>query len=325
MKNQAITVFGEVLFDQFPDGSCVLGGAPFNVAWHLQAFGLHPQCISRVGKDALGDKIRETLQRWGMSLAFLQQDKVYPTGLVQVEVGQGEPVFSILPDQAYDYIELRGLDAIDHSGLFYHGSLAVRSATSRHTLSLLKQQHQGKIFMDVNLRQPWWNKADVLALIGDADWVKLNSHELQALVPDKSDLKTSMESLLSQYGLEGIIVTRGQDGALALDDTGRFFSVSPTKAVAVVDTVGAGDAFQLLSCLGCILAGLWRKLWKGHNSSRRERWQGRALRWKRWLFIVSLSNRGNCNQKFLKKRHKKTGTRPVSYGITGRLIKYRPH
>ena len=33
-------VFGEVLFDCFPDGSRVLGGAPFNVAWHCQAFWL---------------------------------------------------------------------------------------------------------------------------------------------------------------------------------------------------------------------------------------------------------------------------------------------
>ena len=35
-------VFGEVLFDVFPDGKQVLGGAPFNVAWHLQAFGIAP-------------------------------------------------------------------------------------------------------------------------------------------------------------------------------------------------------------------------------------------------------------------------------------------
>ena len=35
-------IFGEVLFDQFEDGSSVLGGAPFNVAWHLQAFGMQP-------------------------------------------------------------------------------------------------------------------------------------------------------------------------------------------------------------------------------------------------------------------------------------------
>jgi fructokinase len=31
MNNQGIAVFGEVLFDQFPDGLQVLGGAPFNV------------------------------------------------------------------------------------------------------------------------------------------------------------------------------------------------------------------------------------------------------------------------------------------------------
>ncbi|MDA1342582.1 MAG: carbohydrate kinase, partial [Proteobacteria bacterium] len=43
MQNNAITVFGEVLFDHFPDGTKVLGGAPFNVAWHLQVFGQQPQ------------------------------------------------------------------------------------------------------------------------------------------------------------------------------------------------------------------------------------------------------------------------------------------
>jgi len=35
-------LFGEILFDRFPDGREVLGGAPFNVAWHLRGFGLDP-------------------------------------------------------------------------------------------------------------------------------------------------------------------------------------------------------------------------------------------------------------------------------------------
>ncbi|MGD9171680.1 MAG: carbohydrate kinase, partial [Candidatus Thiodiazotropha sp.] len=39
MNKTAIAIFGEVLFDCFPTGEQVLGGAPFNVAWHLQAFG----------------------------------------------------------------------------------------------------------------------------------------------------------------------------------------------------------------------------------------------------------------------------------------------
>ena len=47
-------IFGEVLFDRFPDGSIVLGGAPFNIAWHLQAFKQSPLFISRVGDDPLG-------------------------------------------------------------------------------------------------------------------------------------------------------------------------------------------------------------------------------------------------------------------------------
>jgi fructokinase len=33
-----ITVFDEALFEPFPDGSRILGGVSFNVAWHLQAF-----------------------------------------------------------------------------------------------------------------------------------------------------------------------------------------------------------------------------------------------------------------------------------------------
>ena len=34
-----VVVYGEVLFDCFPDGRRVLGGAPFNVAWGLKGFG----------------------------------------------------------------------------------------------------------------------------------------------------------------------------------------------------------------------------------------------------------------------------------------------
>ena len=72
MKDSQLCVFGEVLFDHFPDGRRVLGGAPFNVAWHLQAFGKRPHLISRVGDDAEGQEIRTAMRDWGMSEAGLQ-------------------------------------------------------------------------------------------------------------------------------------------------------------------------------------------------------------------------------------------------------------
>ncbi len=250
MKNNAITVFGEVLFDHFPDGNKVLGGAPFNVAWHLQAFGGNPQFISRIGNDPSGLQIRVAMQSWNMNPGFLQQDFCYPTGQVAVTIEQGEPSYSILPDQAYDHIEMADLIGINHTGILYHGTLAARSILSRQTLTSLKALHKGKIFIDVNLRQPWWNKADVLGLIKDADWLKLNLQELQTLKDDMTDVKTSMKELVLRYKLEGIIVTCGEEGALALDNSGKFFSVSPTTPVDLIDTVGAGDAFSAILLLG---------------------------------------------------------------------------
>jgi fructokinase len=250
MTNNMITIFGEVLFDHFPDGSCVLGGAPFNVAWHLQAFGQAPLFISRIGDDATGNQILAAMQSWGINLDYFQHDASYPTGQVHVKIEQGEPSYSILPDQAYDHIEMQGLKNISHTGILYHGTLAARSSTSRQTLVSLKALHQGKIFIDVNLRQPWWNKSDVFQLISDADWVKLNLHELHALYDDVTDTKGCMKNFLIQYRLEGIIVTCGAEGALAFNNTNDFFSVSPSTSGNLVDTVGAGDAFSAVFLLG---------------------------------------------------------------------------
>ena len=50
-EGQRPLIFGEVLFDVMPDRNRVLGGAPFNVAWHLEAFGLRPLMITRIGVD----------------------------------------------------------------------------------------------------------------------------------------------------------------------------------------------------------------------------------------------------------------------------------
>ena len=73
-------LIGEVLFDCFPDGSRVLGGAPFNVAWHLQAFGLDPLLISRVGADQAGDEVLAAMESWGMDRTGVQRDEELPTG-----------------------------------------------------------------------------------------------------------------------------------------------------------------------------------------------------------------------------------------------------
>lgn len=248
--SKKIHVFGEVLFDHFPDGSVVLGGAPFNVAWHLQAFKQNPRFISSIGRDKTGVAVERAMQDWQMDLSGLQRDAEHPTGVVQVKIEQGEPDYLIVPEQAYDFILAEQLPRDTGSGLLYHGTLALRNAVSRQALTTLKQLHRGDVFMDVNLRDPWWDKADVLALADEADWIKLNHHELQLLQPEPSDLQNAMQQFLQVHQLKGLVVTRGEEGAIAIDASGMQASAAPEQALQVVDTVGAGDAFASVLMLG---------------------------------------------------------------------------
>jgi fructokinase len=244
-------IFGEVLFDCFPDGAEVLGGAPFNVAWHLQAFGCQPLFISRVGDDELGQKIKSRMQQWGMSTNALQTDARHVTGTVSISLQDGEPTFDIVADQAYDHIAADELPAIQPS-LVYHGSLALREADSRNALASLRQITQAPIFMDINLRAPWWQTEQAVENLSSARWAKLNEHELAELSGVEGDHRQQAKALKSRCNLDLVIVTLGEAGAFAIGAEGETPQIKPELSQAVVDTVGAGDAFASVCILGLL-------------------------------------------------------------------------
>ena len=70
-RKGTVILFGEVLADIFPDRK-VLGGAPFNVARHLKAFGQNPLLITRLGHDALGDEVLDAMAQAGMEPLGIQ-------------------------------------------------------------------------------------------------------------------------------------------------------------------------------------------------------------------------------------------------------------
>ena len=251
--NNGLCIFGEVLFDHFPDGKRVLGGAPFNVAWHLQAFGQAPHFISRVGDDAEGETIRAAMQQWGMDTSGLQTDPELPTGRVDVSFDDGEPSYEIVRPCAYDAIAAPPAGACR---LLYHGSLALREDASRQALEALRTSAPGTVFVDVNLRPPWWGREQMAGLLRGADWVKLNADELAQLHPLQAPGDTpNAQSFLAAYQLEGLVVTHGALGAELLTAAGERFHASPLAGIRVVDTVGAGDAFASVMILG--LANDW--------------------------------------------------------------------
>ena len=248
-----ICVFGEVLFDHFPDGKRVLGGAPFNVAWHLQAFGQSPLFISRVGQDPEGQLIRDAMERWGMATERLQIDEQHPTGRVTVELVDGEPSYDIVRPAAWDAIETER--AGYGCGILYHGTLALREQASRMTLEAIRNSAEGSVFVDVNLRSPWWQRESVLAQLVPANWVKLNSDELALLMPTEKPDRDAALQFIDRHELDGVILTHGSKGAEILTADGEHAGARPESDVPVVDTVGAGDAFASIILLG--LANGW--------------------------------------------------------------------
>lgn len=250
---------GEVLFDRFPDGASVLGGAPFNVAWHLHAFGVEPLLITRIGADDAGRRILDAIRRWGMDTTGVQLDDDAPTGAVDVRLDDGGPSFDIRPDQAYDQLDgglaEAALAAAASTSLLYHGTLIMRSRRSAAALKSLRTSSALPAFLDVNLRRPWWSVESVRTSLLGTRWVKLNRDELEELRPegvpvgdDPADVATAFRR---RYALDRVILTLGADGAIVSDLAGTVRK-PPPAVEHEVDTVGAGDAFAAVTVVGII-------------------------------------------------------------------------
>lgn len=256
-RSKPPVIFGEALFDCFPDGTEVLGGAPFNVAWHLTAFDASPIFISRVGEDGLGDRIEQAMSERGMTRVGLQRDPAHGTGTVQVSLADGEPSYDIVSDRAYDHIDSGALPDLPAGALLYHGSLALRHRVSAKALGVLREALDPPVFLDVNLRDPWWDETAVRGMIDAARWVKLNADELGLLTPgvDASvtdPIEARALALVQRHGLELVIATLGAAGALALGADGTVCHIVPEQSVQVVDAVGAGDGFASVLILGLL-------------------------------------------------------------------------
>lgn len=217
-----------------------------NVAFHLNQLGVSSGMISRVGADALGDELLGFLQGKNIPTNLIQTDVDTPTGTVQVTLDPaGHPSYVIVQPAAWDHIACTPAveAAVVQAEVLVYGSLVCRSETSAATLKRLVALARYRVF-DVNLRAPFFSEKLIRELLLGADLVKMNDDELMAItgwlqVP--GDMAQRMASLCVRFDLDGLIVTRGADGAAFYDRDG--FCETPGVRVQVQDTIGSGDAF----------------------------------------------------------------------------------
>jgi fructokinase len=267
-----VVVFGEMLVDVFGE-KAIPGGAPFNVARHLAAFGIEVCLISRIGTDGHADTLKQELNRFGLSAAGVQFDSLLPTGVVKVWEDETGHRFEILRNQAYDAID--GMEAVSllktaHADLVYHGSLAQRAESSRAalaaTLATVRQCHPSSShFVDLNLRQDGSAASDWRELTHDATVLKVSEEELLVICASlgidsrsPANLRADEMNRIARVvfhaapALQLLFVTLGHRGCVAYPRQAEAIWVATNFNMEVVDTVGAGDAFSSVVMLGML-------------------------------------------------------------------------
>jgi fructokinase len=240
-----VVCFGEVLWDLLPSGPRP-GGAPMNVAYHIQKLGLEAALISKIGRDNLGEELKQTLSLNGLTTAFIQSDPMHATGVVNATIGANNEVsYQIVHPVAWDFIDKKAsLDVlVQQSRFFIYGSLVGRDEYSRRTLTELLSLAQTKV-LDINLRPPHFTRDFIDSLLHSADIIKLNEHELPLISSWYHSFQEEEEQALwlqERFSIATVIVTKGSNGAFVCRE-GCIFR-HPGFRVKVTDTIGSGDAF----------------------------------------------------------------------------------
>lgn len=256
MSKPTIICFGEVLWDVLPDKR-IAGGAPMNVAFHVNQFGMQSKMISCVGDDELGKELLRFLEDKGVSTSLIQTDPTFPTGTVNVILDNGgSPSYEIVNPVAWDYIRAddKAKDAVKAADALVFGSLACRTERNKRTLFEYLELAPIRV-LDVNLRAPFYSQPLIESLLARADIVKMNDEEL-ALIGGwqraEGGERAQLEAIQKKFKIDVLILTRGKNGAACLD--GEGFYEHPGFPVKVQDTIGSGDSF-LASFLSKHLSG----------------------------------------------------------------------
>lgn len=267
-----IVCLGELLIDMFPAeiGRRLVevsafrpkpGGAPANVAVAAARLGAKSAFIGKVGDDAFGHFLMDTLAQEQVETRGLRLDPDARTTMAFIAMPdehQAEFVFYRNPG-ADTRLRPEELDRtlLQQTRAFHFGSVSLSVEPSRSaTLAAVRLAREAGalISFDVNYRPSLWPQpAEALevmrAVLPQAQLVKVNEAELE-LLSGSQDLERGSQVLLD-YGPDLGVVTLGPQGCFFRSTQGS--ASVPGFSVQTVDAIGCGDAFvaglltQLLS------------------------------------------------------------------------------
>lgn len=228
------------------------GGAVANFLAALAKFGTKTALLGKVGTDAFGKLLIQTLRDAGIETRGILSDERFFTTLAFVTLdGEGNREFSFSrkpgADTCISFEEL-DLSLIDEAKVFHFGTLSLTDEPARTATrkAAAYAKRAGKLLTyDPNLRKPLWKdlrfaKEQLLWGLEQADVVKISDDEVDFLFglgPEEG-----AAHIADRFGVRLVFVTCGADGAYfrTASAAGKAPGLTGLKAV---DTTGAGDIF----------------------------------------------------------------------------------
>jgi len=244
------TVTGVTLVEA-PAFKKAAGGAPANVAVGLSRLGVSSAFMGKVGEDAFGHYLAQTLAENQVDISGLVFTSEARTALAFVSLkADGDRDFMFYRHPSADMLfrpEEVNAPLIRESRVFHFGSIGLISEPSRSaTLQALEIAHSAGLLVtyDPNLRLNLWQNAviarqGILSAWDKAQVIKISREEL-VFLSGHEDLQSGVSSLWHP-GLSVLIVTDGKDGCWYF--TKHFSGKVAGFRVQAVDATGAGDAF----------------------------------------------------------------------------------
>ena len=224
-------------------------GAESNVAVGLARLGLGTAWVSRLGDDAVGQRILNALTDEGVDTSLVERDSAHPTGIFLKEPsGHGRSVTYYRRGSAASTMDRDDVDralAARAALLHISGITSALSASCddavQYALTAARQQGVTTSF-DVNYRPVLWASRDGAArrlaeLANLADIVFVGQDEATDLWG--ADSPHSIAHRLAGAGR--VIVKDGDKCATSLSE--GTYVIVPALRVQVAESVGAGDAF----------------------------------------------------------------------------------
>lgn len=266
-----VVTLGELLIDFVPTVSGVSlieapafkkapGGAPANVAAGLAKLGISCAFLGKVGDDAFGRFLKETLDEVGVDTRGLVFSEAARTALAFVSLrADGEREFMFYRHPSADMLytpEEVAVELIQGAKIFHFGSISLISEPSASaTFAALEAARQNNVTIsyDPNLRLALWPdphaaKAGMLSVWKWADLIKVSEEELTFLT-GLEDINQAVKQLWHD-DLRLMLVTLGKHGCHYY--TRQFNGEVQGFNVNAVDTTGAGDGFMAGLIMGLL-------------------------------------------------------------------------